>query len=42
MIKNLDFVAQFHKDRNHNLGQILHTTPVMLNFYMKWRLYNTK
>ena len=42
MSKNLDFVAQFYKDRNHISGQIWHATLVMLNFYMKCRLYNTK
>ena len=43
MGKNLDFVAQSHKDRNHILDQIWQTSVVMLIFfYMKCRLYNAK
>ena len=32
MSKNLDFVAQSHKDQNHISGQIWQTTIVMLIF----------
>ena len=34
MSKNLDFVAQSHKDRNHISGQIWQTTVAMLIFFI--------
>ena len=42
MSKNLDFIPQSHKDRNHISGQIWQTTIVMLMFLFEMSLIQRK